>query len=166
MLEKSMLDLVDNIVDVVYCIHFYYIRDAYLKEDLKQEGYLKAYELLSTGNYDPNKSLRNYLFTGVRNAMTNYMYHAKKDMHTSLDTFECNIDAPCGDFCDYEIAGDIILLSCKKYMEYGNYFNIVVDYFNGIGLKINRIEGLVGPTIVNNMIFKAIVAGVIWDIGG
>ena len=48
--------MIDNIVTVVFRIHFYYVTDKDLEQDLKQEGYLKAYELLSQGNYDPTKN--------------------------------------------------------------------------------------------------------------
>ena len=57
--SKSMLEMIDNIVEVVVNSYFYWVEDYAFKEDLMQEGYLKAYELLKTGNYDPNQSLRN-----------------------------------------------------------------------------------------------------------
>ena len=40
------------------------------------------------GNYDPSKSLRTFIYTGVRNAMTNYMYHQNKESHIDLDTID------------------------------------------------------------------------------
>ena len=81
--------MIDNIVEVVRKMFFYYVYDQDTIDDLKQEGYLKAYELLAKGEYDPSKNLRNYLFTGVRNAMTNYMYKRNKTKndisHETLD---------------------------------------------------------------------------------
>ena len=44
-INKSVTAMIDNIVTVVLRIHFYYITSDDLKEDLRQEGYLKAYEL-------------------------------------------------------------------------------------------------------------------------
>ena len=76
--NNSVEAMITNIVNVVFRIHFYYINNYDLEQDLKQEGYLKAYELLAEGNYDPNKNLRTFIYTGVRNAMTNYIYHNKK----------------------------------------------------------------------------------------
>ena len=77
--NKSVEAMITNIVTVVFRIHFYYVSNEDLEQDLKQEGYLKAYELLAKGNYDPTKSLRTFIYTGVRNAMTNYMYHQNKE---------------------------------------------------------------------------------------
>ena len=91
--SSSMLDLIDNIVEVVVNSYFYWVEDYAFKQDLMQEGYLKAYELLKTGNYDPNQNLRNYLYTGVRNAMTNLNYHNNKEKHSSYDTFNDNVEA-------------------------------------------------------------------------
>ena len=75
--SASVEAMIKNVVTVVFRIHFYYVTNYDLEQDLKQEGYLKAYELLAQGNYDPNKNLRTFIYTGVRNAMTNYMYHHK-----------------------------------------------------------------------------------------
>lgn len=81
--------MIDNIVEVVRKMFFFYVYDQDTIDDLKQEGYLMAYELLAKGEYDPSKNLRNYLFTGVRNAMTNYMYKRNKTKndisHETLD---------------------------------------------------------------------------------
>ena len=88
--------MIDNIVEVVQRMFFFYVRDKDTIEDLKQEGYLMAYELLNKGEYDPSKNLRNYLFTGVRNAMTNFMYKQNKTKNDiTQDTLE---DAAWQDF--------------------------------------------------------------------
>jgi len=55
--------MIDNIVEVVQRMFFYYVHDKDTIDDLKQEGYLMAYELLAKGEYDPSRNLRNYLFT-------------------------------------------------------------------------------------------------------
>lgn len=92
MVYSSVEGLIDNIVEVVQKMFFYYVYDEDTLNDLKQEGYLMAYELLAKGEYDPSRSLRNYLFTGVRNAMTNFMYKknkTKKDIsHDTLESAE------------------------------------------------------------------------------
>lgn len=46
--SSSVESMIHNIVTVVFRIHFYYVKDSDLEMDLKQEGYLKAYELLAT----------------------------------------------------------------------------------------------------------------------
>lgn len=87
-IQNSVQAMIDNLVIVVLKIHFYYIQDPYLQEDLKQEGYLKAYEILEKGNYDPSKPLRTFLYTVIRNAMSNYLYHNNKEEHDNLDMIE------------------------------------------------------------------------------
>ena len=82
--SASVEAMIKNVVTVVFRIHFYYVTNYDLEQDLKQEGYLKAYELLAQGNYDPNKNLRTFIYTGVRNAMTNYMYHTNKESHINI----------------------------------------------------------------------------------
>lgn len=89
-LYSSLDGMIDNIVEVVRKMFFYYVYDKDTIDDLRQEGYLMVYELLDKGLYDPSKNLRNYLFTGVRNAMTNYMYRVNKTKndipHETLDS--------------------------------------------------------------------------------
>lgn len=171
--SSSMLELVDNIVEVVVNSYFYWVEDYQLKEDLMQEGYLKAYELLKTGNYDPNQSLRNYLYTGVRNAMTNYNYHAKKEKHSSYDVFcdnvECDkepdsIVTPSQDIViKYEMDCDMVQKCCDKYNK--NYIGNIIKYFENIGVYIDGTgkEGMIVSS-PNDLIIKAIVVDCLWNI--
>ena len=55
--QTSIYEMIENIVQVVFYTYYNYIRDPELKADLFQIGYLKAYELLNNGNYDPTMSL-------------------------------------------------------------------------------------------------------------
>ena len=124
MQEQSMYDFVENIVTVVFYKYFSYVTNEQTKQDLFQEGYLKAYELLNNGNYDPSMSLRNFIYTGVRNTMTNYMYHHKKESHVDLDTLDKyeNI-VGVDDVLDYDIDIDLIKGITNKYKIHGDYFS-------------------------------------------
>ena len=170
--SESMLDLIDNIVEVVVNSYFYWVSDAAFKQDLMQEGYLKAYELLRTGNYDPNQSLRNYLYTGVRNAMTNLNYHNNKEKHSSYDLYNDNIELNDYNtnelfiqhevYVDYNIDLDTIKKSCDKFNS--NYFGNVIEYFNTIGMcDCNNYQKIEKP---NNIVLKSIIVDVMWNIGG
>lgn len=167
--SSSMLDLIDNIVEVVVNSYFYWVDDFAFKQDLMQEGYLKAYELLKTGNYDPNQNLRNYLYTGVRNAMTNLNYHNNKEKHSSYDTYNDNVGVEYNQdfmvctsdkFAQYQIDPDLIIKSCNKFNS--NYIGNVFDYFNSIGIStpkvVNKIE------TPNPIVLKAIIVDIIWNI--
>lgn len=167
--SSSMLDLIDNIVEVVVNSYFYWVEDYAFKQDLMQEGYLKAYELLKTGNYDPNQNLRNYLYTGVRNAMTNLNYHNNKEKHSSYDTYNDNVEAEynqdfmmCSSdkFTNYELDPDLIIKSCNKYNK--NYVGNVFEYFSNIGIKMPKVNIKVDNP--NQIIMKAIIVDVIWNI--
>ena len=105
-----------------------------------QEGYLKAYELLADGNYDPSKNLRTFIYTGVRNAMTNYRYHHNKEDHMSLsETLDNNtwmrsfnnvqdVSKEIDDWyydsenedIESEIDVDIVYRVCNKYLMFMN----------------------------------------------
>jgi len=51
------------------------------KDDLVSVGVLKGLELIVKGQFDANRaSLKNYVYTGMRNEMTNYLYRNKKEI--------------------------------------------------------------------------------------
>lgn len=164
--SSSMLDMIDNIVEVVVNSYFYWVTDYAFKQDLMQEGYLKAYELLKTGNYDPNQSLRNYLYTGVRNAMTNLNYHNNKEKHSSYDLYDDNIEydqdflISSDTYVEYNIDIDQIVKSCDKFNH--NYIGNVLDYLRSIGLDcpISKVK-VQEP---NQFTLKAIIVDIMWNI--
>lgn len=165
--SNSMLELIDNIVEVVVNSYFYWVEDYQFKEDLMQEGYLKAYELLKTGNYDPNQNLRNYLYTGVRNAMTNMNYHNNKEKHSSYDEFNDNVEySPIlsmgsSDIAiSYEISAESITKSCNKFNK--NYVGNVADYFRRIGVVCPGSNIRVEKP--DPIVLKAIIVDVIWNL--
>lgn len=168
--SNSMLELIDNIVEVVVNSYFYWVEDYAFKQDLMQEGYLKAYELLKTGNYDPNQNLRNYLYTGVRNAMTNLNYHNNKEKHSSYDLYNDNVEDSEYDpnfstsssmgYVEYSVDIDQIQASCDKFNS--NYIGNVADYFRSIGLSCPTSTIRVEEP--NQYIMKAIIVDIIWNI--
>lgn len=178
--SNSVEAMIKNVVTVVLRIHFYYITDADLKQDLKQEGYLKAYELLAEGNYDPNKNLRTFIYTGVRNAMTNYIYHTKKETHETTDMItsqawqsyenvtmdsywkgkiyyedEDNID-------NYDIDLSLVFDICEKYRMFGDYENSILVELKKLGIYNGHIEK--SNIIENDFILNAILGEILWNI--
>lgn len=150
--SNSVEAMISNIVTVVLRIHFYYVTNYDLIEDLKQEGYLKAYELLAEGNYDPNRNLRTFIYTGVRNAMTNYMYHNKKEAHDTLDLISSptwqNYEGVAQNsywknkiYCEnddyvhsYDIDLSIVYEICNKYSMFGDYLDITLKELKNMGV--------------------------------
>ena len=168
--EGSIGDMIDNIVEVVLNTHYNYITDEDTRLDLMQEGYLKAYELLKTGTYDPRRNLRNYLYTGVRNAMTNLNYHNNKEKHSSYDLYNDNVEDSEYDpnfstsssmgYVEYSVDIDQIQASCDKFNS--NYIGNVADYFRSIGLSCPTSTIRVEEP--NQYIMKAIIVDIIWNI--
>lgn len=163
MVEQSLYDIVDNIVNVVFYKHFNYITNQQLKQDLFQEGYLKAYELLNNGNYDPSMPLRNFIYTGVRNAMHNYLYHHAKEEHvdlTELDKYENIVGVY--DTHDFNIEADFIKSITDRYKRYGNFYIPVVEYLNKLGLTNIEVQHV--DQQLNPMLEEAIITMVIWEL--
>lgn len=181
MKDNSVDALIRNITEVVLRTHFYYVMDYDLQKDLMQEGYLKAYELLSSGNYDPYRNLRTFIYTGVRNAMTNYMYHNNKESHTSIevvndsswqnykkvindDYYENRIFYYDSDRIDnYIITYEDIKLVCDKYSTFSDYTNDVINYLVKIGIyegKVNDIQ----EGKKNEFILEAIKGEILWNL--
>lgn len=160
--NNSMLDTITEIVNIVLFKHFSYVKDECLREDLKQEGFHKAYELLKIGNYDPTKSLGTYLYTGIRNAMTNYMYHSNKETHAGIDDEVRDFYFEDSEACSFEIDKDIVLDVCKKYLVYGDYSGIILSYFKKMKMYSGPIPKI--DVVEIEEVKSAIIVEVIWKI--
>ena len=159
MFESSFFDMVDNLVNIIINTWFNYIRDPDLREDLKQEGFMKAYEMLETGNYDPSKDLRTYIYTGIRNSMTNYLYHLNKENHLDIDDFYTLEDDR--EYVSYTIDLKYIKEVCDKYSSYGNYINTVLKYFKDAGLYDGPLlDGIKVKEIP--FVKNAIIGDILW----
>lgn len=179
-LYSSLEGMADNIVEVVRRMFFYYVYDKDTIDDLRQEGYLIIYELLEKGLYDPSKNLRNYLFTGVRNAMTNYMHRVNKTKNDiSYDQLEdaqwqdymevVNDDYYAGKvftYMQYQIESSIddndLLDVISRYRNYGN--NLKEKFLN----KYGKILALKTDEKINDedeqvpLVYNAIMGELVW----
>lgn len=82
--EDAETDEVYKFCEVVYCKHFIYRPD--VKDDLIQEGFFGILKLLKETHYDPTKSAMNFIYTKVRNSMTDFL--AKKTPDSLDDGYE------------------------------------------------------------------------------
>lgn len=65
--------------EIVINKHFNYITGSE-RQDLFSEAMIKALTLADQESFDKSKgSYKSYMYTGIRNEMHNYLYHAKKD---------------------------------------------------------------------------------------
>ncbi|MBQ2639191.1 MAG: sigma-70 family RNA polymerase sigma factor [Bacilli bacterium] len=184
MVYSSVEGMIDNIVEVVQRMFFFYVYDKDTIDDLKQEGYLMAYELLAKGEYDPSKNLRNYLFTGVRNAMTNYMYKKNKTKNDiSNDTLE---DAAWQDYMNV-VGNDYYVGKVYTHLEYQEDYRFtqedlkrVTDKFENFGKDLlQKSEARLAKRLAINtrvnvkqyteddgdipLVYNAIMGEVIWE---
>lgn len=157
--EGSIGDMIDNIVEVVLNTHYNYITEEETRLDLMQEGYLKAYELLKMGTYDPRRNLRNYLYTGVRNAMQNYLYHDRKEDHQDLETAEIFIEAE--DRRELHADMKVIAQICEKYKSYGDYRPVALKYLKEINLYQGIVPKFHGK--IDSVIQCAIKCEILWS---
>ena len=158
----SIYDMVSNIVQVVFYTHFSYITNPELKKDLMQTGFLKAYELLNNGNYDPSMSLRNFLYTGIRNEIHNTLYHLGKIPTVSLEGLDV-YDNVVGynQVREYEVNVEVVRSVCNKFKSYGDYFPIVCNYLIDVGvLNMNKLE----TSEVNDNLTGSIITLTLWSI--
>lgn len=158
--EGSIGDMIDNIVEVVLNTHYNYITDEDTRLDLMQEGYLKAYELLKTGTYDPRRNLRNYLYTGVRNAMQNYLYHDRKEDHQDLEDVEIYLES--GNTGEVRVNMTQVDYICNKYKSYGDYRPVALRYLKEINLYEGIIPKFQGTP--DNVVTCAIKCEILWSL--
>lgn len=76
-LNSRNLEALNNLVSVVISKYFKGYGEI---EEFQSIGMLKAIELLESNSFDRNKytssqALKNFLFTGIRNSISNYIYH-------------------------------------------------------------------------------------------
>lgn len=159
----SVYEMVENIVQVVYYTHYNYNSDPELKKDLMQVGFLKAYELLNNGNYDPNLSLRNFLYTGIRNEMHNTLYHLGKiqtvSLDDGLDVYENIIGYE--QVREYTVEESTVKEVCDKFIAHGDYYPIVCNYL----LKIGILDGEKQEVCeVDNDLTEGIITLTLWTL--
>lgn len=122
-----------TLAEIVVRKHFYASENE--KEDLRSIGILKAYTMLSEGNFDNSKgNLATYLYTGMRNDMHNYLYHQNKFNLTDIDNL---IE---------DGSEDTYFQDDTVYLEYGLVHSVCIKFFPAFG---DAIEADVIETLKN-----------------
>lgn len=127
-LSQDNCEELRKLCEIVLNNHYAYV--AYCdREDLVAEGMLKCIELLRKGTFDPNRaSLKNFLYTGIRNEMGNYLYRHKKEI-------------PIEEFFGVSASPEemSITVDYRRIEEFVKPFNRGVDYTPWV---IDRLEDL------------------------
>lgn len=115
LLGEKLLDL----SGIVFRKHFYAsYRD---KDDLVSIGVLKALSLLDGGNFDERKgTLLNFLYTGMRNEMHNYLYHKNKKIKVGVEVSEYVEDIYFESDC-FKVDFGCVREICKDFGFYGDF---------------------------------------------
>ena len=161
--QTSLYEMIENIVQVVFYTHYNYIKDQDLKEDLFQIGYLKAYELLNNGNYDPTMSFRNFIYTGVRNEIHNTLYHLNKLQTVDLEILD-KYDNIVGyhELGDFNVEVDLVKKICARYSRFGDYFPLIHN--NLIDLGILDEKKLPCDPKYKNKMYDSLLTLVLWEL--
>ena len=78
-LTKEEYAYLKEFCNIIVCKNFSYIK-SFEREDLISVGVLKCIDLISKQRFDPERnSLKNFLWTGVRNEITNFLYRSSKE---------------------------------------------------------------------------------------
>lgn len=97
--------LYQNLALIVFNYHF----SAYhnIQEDLIQGAITKIYFLIIDGNYNRKYPFFNFLYTGCRNSMTNFIYHDRKLVCVSEDVIDLSfINLDYYSYNDFRISDD------------------------------------------------------------
>ena len=151
-----------KLAEIVANKHFSYIpREE--RQDLITEGVLKGLSLLNDAKFDSTRSsLKNYIYSGMRNEMTNYLYRNKKEYPT--EEFPV-LQAEVSSAPEFDLA-DIENVTVRFIKRYGDYTGLVAGHLVKMGFHIDGLEGLKDinkPRITDEGLLEKMLAGVIWQ---
>lgn len=142
--------------------HYNYVRPIELQEDLVEEAVVKAINLCLDGNFDPTRSsIRNYLYTGMRNEMQNIMYRRRN----LIPVEEVRYTEEEAYKCDYQdalvIDDDLVYSICDKFFIRGNYHNLLIARLRKYGIDGEDTD-LIPPKKPDKRLLDAIFAEYVW----
>jgi hypothetical protein len=149
--ESSLYELLDNISDVMYNLHFK-TTPHYIKEDIKQFMMMKCLNTLKIEAYDPQYCIRNYFMSCCRNAGSVYIYHSNK-LSVCYDISDSQVpELTTNDDEMLLIYSEQIYNVCKTFAPvYGDITPMIIDILNfyGVDVTINHKYDYDGPVNTN-----------------
>lgn len=75
-----------QLAEILVRKHYYASAERY-KEDLVSVGVLKAFTMINSGKWDPERgsNFATWIYTGMRNDMSNFLYHEGKGVTIDID---------------------------------------------------------------------------------
>ena len=93
--SNAYKELFDSFYESLYAFSFNYVKDTYVAEEITENVMLTIWE--KRDNLDPEKSIKSYLYTSVRNASFDYLKKKNKmipldiDLHDTSFSYEQQI---------------------------------------------------------------------------
>ena len=106
----------EHLAEIVCNKHYAYLSPLE-REELRQQALLKALVIIEQGTFDPTRSsLKNYLYSAMRNEMSNIVYKKKREI-------------PKEEFYSGEISYDLeteVMISVKVFTKFCYKYNVPV----------------------------------------
>lgn len=139
-INKQVTEEIKQMAEIVANNHFGYV-GYHDREDLISEGITKGFEMILSCKFDPDRGsqLRNYIYTSMRNEMTNYMYRKKREYPVE-EFFGDQKKAKKYIYNNFEIDFNVLknlILRFKK--RYGNYSLLVVNKLKDMGFTVKNV---------------------------
>lgn len=158
--EDRYVERLTKLATIVLNKHFSYV-PACVKEDLIQCAVIKAYQMTIQGNFNEKKGTwRNFLYTGMRNEMTNYLYRNSKEFACVDEIIKDTLESPS----ELQLPKiETIQEDLSRFVKYKEYIPYIVSYFSDyIGLNIGNVEVEYSPAI-DVALLETLIVYVTWE---
>ena len=154
---KNIIDL----ANIVLNVHYSYVSSVD-REDLTQTGILKCLDLLNKNDFDASRSsLKNYLYTGVRNEMRNYLYRTSKEILVEDDILYGINESSCGFDSD-----TLFRIEERSYLKYFEKFKLTQPDRLDVLQSLKSVGFIIKEPVANvdyNPNYSKIIALIVWD---
>ena len=164
-IDEQAVDELKQLSQIVANNHFAYV-DYHTRQDLLVEGQAKGIELIQSCRFDPDYGapLKNFVYTGMRNEMTNYLYRQKREypveeFYGDQDKSD-KMNLEHYDL-DYEVIKDILERYKKRY---GDYSGLIVEELIELGFNVHCNRDLVVKIDYDEDLKGRLVTLCIWKI--
>lgn len=163
----KVIDELQQLSEIVCNNHFGYV-GYHDREDLISEGKRKALELILSKRFDPSygSPLRNFIYTGMRNEMTNYLYSKKREYPVE-EFYGDQKKSESIVLDDYRIDYNEIKEFVDRYKRrYGDYSGAIIDKLEDLGFSIFDKGEITYKDNINNTLLEKLVVMCVWKIQG
>lgn len=156
---------ITKLASIVLHQHYPFVRDKTMQEDLIQEAICKAIDLCKAGTFDSSRSsIRNYLYTGMRNQMQNLLSKWKREISVEeVRPVDEDIEEPAISSNDITIDEDLIYEICDPFYALGNYHNNLIRALCDMGF-IGDMTDLDEVSEPSDFILQSMIIEYLWRV--